>query len=298
MLAVRPFLSLVSQLRQIGGGDLEREVRLDHTPEFREISDEINKMTAGLRDHMLIRQSLALAMEVQQSLLPSETPLVEGLDIAGHSIYCDETGGDYYDFLDVSGLSRTTAVIALGDVTGHGIAAALLMATARGILRSRAQAPGSLADLLTHMNTLLVGDTTGGRFMTMFLMTLDGRHHEMRWASAGHDPPFVYDPDTDAFLVPQGGSIPLGIMPEIEYEEYTISGVKSGQVYLAATDGVWETFNEAREPFGKDRVRELLRKHAHRSAAEISEALRAQLNAFRGEGSQDDDITFVIAKVE
>lgn len=296
-LAVRPFLSLVSQLRRIGEGDLEREVHLDQTPEFAQLSNEINSMTAGLRDRMRIRQSLALAMEVQQNLLPSTTPEVEGLDIAGHSIYCDETGGDYYDFLDVSGLSRTTAAIALGDVTGHGIAAAMLMATARGILRSRAQEPGSLADLLIHMNDLLVNDTAGERFMTMFLMTIDASRGEMRWASAGHDPVFIYDPEADALTEPEGGGVPLGILAGADYEEYSSTNVHTGQIYLAATDGVWETFNEGREPFGKERLRRLIRDNAHRSAAEISTELREQLDRFRGESSQDDDVTFVIVKV-
>ena len=159
-------------------------------------------------------------------------------------------------------------------------------------------APGSLADLLTHMNALLVKDTTGGRFMTMFLMTLDAGRHEMRWASAGHDPPFIYDPEDDRFIDVEGGSVPLGIVEGADYDEYTLADVRTGQVYLAATDGVWETFNENRETFGKDRVRDLIRKNANLSAADISKELRKQLNRFRGESSQDDDITFVIVKVQ
>ncbi len=297
MWLVRPFLSLVSQLRRIGSGEIEHQVHLNQTPEFAQLSNEINRMSAGLRDRMRMRQSLDLAMEVQQNLLPTTALVVEGLDIVGHSIYCDETGGDYYDFLDVTGLSRSTAAIAIGDVTGHGIAAAMLMATARGILRSRANEHGSLGDLLTHTNDLLVRDTTGGRFMTMFLMTIDGLRHEVRWASAGHDPPFVYDPDTDVFLDVEGGNLPLGVLAGTTYEEYMISDVKSGQIYVAATDGVWETFNAARDQFGKDRVREIIRRSAGRSAREISDELRAALEEFRGESSQDDDVTFVVTKV-
>ena len=105
-------------------------------------------MTLGLQDRLRMRESLSLAMEVQRNLLPSDAPVISGLDIAGHSTYCDETGGDYYDFLDVSGADKDTAVVALGDVMGHGVAAAMLMATARGILRSRCSVAGSLADCL------------------------------------------------------------------------------------------------------------------------------------------------------
>ena len=153
-IGIRALLNLVSHVRQIGKGDLEHELHLNYSPKFTRLSDEINAMTAGLRDRMRLRHSLALAMEVQQSLLPSDNPNIDGLDIAGHSAYCDETGGDYYDFLDITGLSDTTAAIAVGDVVGHGVAAAMLMATARGVLRSQCQEPGNLSDFLKNMNNL------------------------------------------------------------------------------------------------------------------------------------------------
>jgi len=172
MLLLRPVVELSHHVRCLGEGDLEREISLPYARELAHLTDDINQMTADLRDRIRMRQSLALAMEVQENLLPSETPTVEGLDIAGHSTYCDETGGDYYDYLEVAGLSKTTAVVAVGDVVGHGVAAAMLMATARGILRSRCDQHGSLADLLTHMNVHLSHDVNAGRFMTMLLVTL------------------------------------------------------------------------------------------------------------------------------
>jgi sigma-B regulation protein RsbU (phosphoserine phosphatase) len=257
-------------------------------------------MTAGLRDRLRMRQSLALAMEVQKCLLPSDTPIVEGLDIAGHSTYCDETGGDYYDYLDVAGLSRTTAVVAVGDVVGHGVAAAMLMATARGILRSRCEESGSLADLLTHMNTHLardVGDMTG-RFMTMLLMTLDAERRQLRWASAGHDPPLLYDPAADRFIELEGGGLPLGVLAEEQYTEYVHAAVQPHQICFVGTDGVWEAADATGALFGKARVTEVLRAHAHESADAISHALRAALETFRGGVKQADDVTFVILKVK
>ena len=152
---VSPLVRLVTAVRRIGQGDLETRVDLEHAPEYANLVAEINQMTTGLQDRHRMRQSLSLAMEVQKNLLPDEAPEVGGLDIAGHSTYCDETGGDYYDFLDVHGVDDDTAVIAIGDVMGHGVAAAMLMATARGILRSRCSVPGSLADFLEHLNAML-----------------------------------------------------------------------------------------------------------------------------------------------
>lgn len=294
---VTPLITLVTAVRRIGRGDLDTHVGIRHAPEYVRLADEINEMTVGLKDRMRMRESLSLAMEVQKNLLPSEDPVVKGLDIAAHSTYCDETGGDYYDFLDVSGGEEDTLVVALGDVMGHGVAAAMLMATARGILRSRCTIPGSLAELLTHLNQMLVPDTGGTRFMTMQLITLNAERRELRWASAGHGPPIIYDPATDHFSELDGGGIPLGIYGEEEYEEYTESNLAPGCIIISATDGLWEAKDEKDVLFGTERLQELIRRNAQRPAAEISEAFRDALARHRGKAPQDDDLTFVITRV-
>jgi serine phosphatase RsbU (regulator of sigma subunit) len=296
-IGIRALLNLVGHVRRIGKGDLEHELHLNYSPEFTRLSDEINAMTVGLRDLMRLRHSLALAMEVQQSLLPSENPDIDGLDIAGHSAYCDETGGDYYDFLDITGLSDTTAAIAVGDVVGHGVAAAMLMATARGVLRSQCQEPGTLADLLKNMNSLLVEDTGGERFMTMLLMTIDAASGQLRWATAGHEPPFAYDTHSDCFIELKGSGYPLGMMDGVTYDEYNFASVRTGQVYVASTDGIWETVDAKGELFGTNRLRELIRHNAHLSATEISEGISKDLEEYRGGSRQRDDIAFVVIKV-
>ena len=296
-LMIRPMLSLTAHVRHIGEGDLDNEIHLAQSPELVRLSNEINEMTAGLRDRMRMRHSLAVAMDVQQALLPSESPSVEGIDVAGHSTYCDETGGDYFDFLEISGVDNRAVVVALGDVMGHGVAAAMLMATARGILRSRCQESGSLADLLEHMNTLLVPDTDGKRFMTMLLCTIDARTKSLRWASAGHDPPFLYDPSSKEHIELDGAGLPLGIMDGEQYEEYAHTGLRPGQILFLATDGVWEMQNAATEQFGKQRVRDLLAQFADQPAEVIGQEIREALAAHRGDESQDDDVTFVVVRV-
>jgi len=255
-------------------------------------------MTAGLRDRLRLRHSLALAQEVQQNLLPSATPKFEGLDIASHATYCDETGGDYFDFLKIAGLPDTTLAIAVGDVVGHGVAAAMLMATARGILRSRCRTPGTLADLLTHLNNQLVEDTGADRFMTMMLMTIDVQRREMRWATAGHDLPIIYDPAEEGFIELSSNGMSLGLKKAVSYEEHRFTEVKPGQIYMALTDGLFEAFNSDGEMFGKDRVRELIRNSADLSANEITDRINRELARFLGDTSPDDDLTFVIVKVK
>jgi sigma-B regulation protein RsbU (phosphoserine phosphatase) len=294
---ITPLITLVTAVRRIGQGDLETRVQIRHAPEYTKLADEINEMTLGLQDRMRMRHSLALAMDVQQALLPSDSPQVEGLDISGHSTYCDETGGDYYDFLDVTDLGEQSVCVALGDVMGHGVAAAMLMATARGILRSHCQEPRSLADLLNHMNELLVPDTGGERFMTMLLMTLDAEKRVLRWASAGHDPPFIVDPQAGTYQELEGSGLPLGLVEEGQYESYEYTAIRPGQVLFAATDGVWEMQNSQDEQFGKQRLRELLIKYHDEPAEVISQAIRDALHDFRGDGAPDDDVTFVIVVV-
>jgi phosphoserine phosphatase RsbU/P len=295
---VRPIVSLVAHVRHIGQGNLDSELHLTQASEMVQLSDEINDMMAGLRDRLKMRAALAMAMAVQQSLLPTRTPTVSGLDIAGHSTYCDETGGDYYDYLNVMDLSDSGVAIAVGDVVGHGVAAAMMMATARGILVSRCNEPGSLADLLTHLNRHLARDVTNtGRFMTMLLLTLDAERNTGHWTSAGHDAPIVYDPQDGTFAEAELGGLPLGVMDDEIYKEHTFDNVRTGQIYFVGTDGIWEMMDGGGDEFGKDRLRELIRENAHRSADEISNCLRDELAAYLGESKQEDDVTFVVVKV-
>jgi sigma-B regulation protein RsbU (phosphoserine phosphatase) len=294
---VAPLVKLVTAVRRIGQGDLETRVHIRHAPEYANLAAEINRMTVGLQDRMRMQKSLSLAMEVQRNLLPTEAPHIHGLDIAGHSTYCDETGGDYYDFLDVSGAESDTAVVVIGDVMGHGVAAALLMATARGILRSRCAVPGSLADFLNHLNDMLVIDTHGERFMTMLLVTIPATREELRWASAGHGAPLVFNPTSNDFLEIDGGGMPLGLVEGERYSEYVRPGITPGSIVLASTDGLIETADKDGILYGTERLLQLLRDHAHQSAEDISEAIRESLAQYRGPAAQDDDLTFVVVKV-
>src|SRR5207248_2209152 len=114
----------IAFMNRVGGGDLEAKAAFGGSREFRDLAEALNRMIADLRDRLRLRHSLQVATEVQQRLLPQGPPRVRGLDIAGHSTYCDETGGDYYDFLLLEEAAPDTVLVALGDVMGHGVAAA------------------------------------------------------------------------------------------------------------------------------------------------------------------------------
>ena len=298
MSLATPIVRLAEHARRIGAGDLEGEIRLGGAREFLRLSAVINQMTDGLRDRLKLRQSLAMAMEVQQSLLPASTPEIPGLGIAGHSMYCDETGGDYYDYLDVSSAGPDSAVIAIGDVSGHGIAAAMVMASARGILRSRSRDAGSLATLLAHMNHQITEDASSGRFMTMLLVMVDRKSGMLRWTSAGHQEPILYDGAAGRWIELQGGDPPLGVIPHAEYREHEFHGLRAGQVLLLATDGLWEAPNAAGETFGLHRIKSAVSELAALDAQGIRDGIIQRVHSFRGVAVQEDDITFVVVKVE
>jgi phosphoserine phosphatase RsbU/P len=267
---------------------------------MRVINREINEARLEIqRKNELLRQALALAEEVQRNLLPQAAPGLAGFDIAGKSLYSDETGGDYFDFIHAPNEQKDRFGVIIGDVTGHGIAAALLMTTARAFLRMRSFQPGSLAAVMDDVNRLLCADLAdSGRFMTLFYLAIDIEKKRIHWVRAGHDPIILYDAETGvAHDIPDQGGPPLGIITETRYAENSAEGFKPGQVALLATDGLWEARNAAGEMFGKDRVRELLRQHNAGSAAEIVDAVLAGVHEFRGDGQAEDDVTLVAIKV-
>jgi sigma-B regulation protein RsbU (phosphoserine phosphatase) len=293
----RPVSSLIGFMQRVGRGDLEARAELGGHGEFRQLSEALNRMIADLRDRLRLRHSLNVAMEVQQRLLPSRPPKVAGLDVAGHSTYCDETGGDYYDFLIVEESGPGTLLIALGDVMGHGVAAALVMAGARAVLRDRAGSSGGLADLIGHLNRLLAADLEGTRFMTMHLSEVNPKMGTIRWVSAGHDPAILFDPATGEFQELEGADLPLGVMEDTVYEEHSFSPIKPGQIITVGTDGVWEMPNTAGEQFGKQRLRDAIKCAAGGTANDIAKTIVGRLTEFRGDCRPVDDVTFVIIKV-
>ncbi len=148
-----------------------------------------------------------------------------------------------------------------------------------------------------RLNRFIAADHQGARFMTMHLSVVDSKSGTMRWVSAGHDPAILYDPTDGSFKEVGEGDLPLGVMDETEYGEQTYGPLRPGQVLLVGTDGVWEMPDAKDEPFGKDRLREVIRESAGRSATEIATAIRERLTHFRGDVKQVDDVTFVVIKV-
>ncbi|MBW2469899.1 MAG: serine/threonine-protein phosphatase [Deltaproteobacteria bacterium] len=242
--------------------------------------------------------ALAVAEEVQQNLLPKVSPVVKGLDIAAKSIYCNKTGGDFYDFLRVSQTPAGILNVVIGDVSGHGIAAGLLMTTARALIRSRSAQPGTLSEIVTDVNrdlTMDIYDT--GRFTTLLYLMVDTQNHLAKWVRAGHDAALLYDPASDRFEELYGSGLALGWDENYQYEENQRTDLTGGQLIFMGTDGIWETFDINNRPFGKKPLKDIIRRNAAASADEIKNKILDALANHRQGQEPEDDVTLIVIKM-
>ncbi|MGB0669923.1 MAG: SpoIIE family protein phosphatase [Rhodospirillales bacterium] len=279
--------------RALAEGDLNARAEVGGKDELASLARTFNDMVPRLKEHLSLRQHLGLAQEVQQALLPDKAPDLDGWDMAGTSLYCDETGGDYYDF---QALKDGRLAVALGDVTGHGLASALTMTGARASFQALVSSPRATlgpGHVLTRLNGLLARDATQGRFMTFCLLYLEPESDRVVFANAGGDP--ILHGNAKGCTRLDGGDPPLGIDPDLTVGDMETRMVP-GDLLLLATDGATETRNEAGEMFGRDRIESLLRDKAEQDAGRILNALVGALEAHRGEAPRQDDVTLVVIK--
>jgi len=255
------------------------------------IENAILHVDALERERLAIQMSIAA--DIQQSLLPDTPPRFDGIELAGWSKPCDETGGDYFDYLPIEG---PRVVVVVGDVSNHGIGAALLMTTARAFLRSMLKPGCELPDVLARTNALLLADMQADRFMTLIAVEIDLDSRVLTYSSAGHEPPLLYHVSSDSFDELHSTGLPLGVFDSGEFPCAEPIELHPGDVVILTTDGIWEAHNAAGERFGRDRLREIIRHSSHASAEQISAAIREAFDAFRGRAQQEDDATIVVIK--
>src|ERR671910_232582 len=234
-----------------------------------------------------IEQELEVARSIQQASLPEEVPTPEGWQIAPFYQPAREVGGDFYDFFE---LPEGRLGLVVGDATGKGVPAALVMASARSMLRAVAQASEySPGDVLGRVNDALVTDIPPNMFVTCFYAILDPRSGSLSYANAGHDLPYVHHGDGAEELRATG--MPLGLMPGMSYEQKEIV-LHAGATALFYSDGLVEAHDPHGEMFGFPRLQELVAEHGEEGRLEGF--LLEELYSFVGEGwEQEDDITFL-----
>ena len=245
-----------------------------------------------------LRHSLELAKEVQQTLLPKSNPRIAGLEVAGKSIYCDETGGDYYDFIEFKGKANEKLGVVVGDVAGHGISSALLMATVRSALRQRLASPGSIEQVIADVNRQLVVDFgDSGQFVTLFYLAVDPTRKILEWVRAGHEPAIFYDPTANSFSELAGSGMALGVDQLCQYQKNRIDAYPRGSIIAIGTDGVWEARDESGRMYGRTAVYDVIRDNSTAGAEDIMEAIFDQIKNFRKAAEPEDDVTLVVVKL-
>jgi sigma-B regulation protein RsbU (phosphoserine phosphatase) len=260
---------------------------------------ENSRLTDRIVEQERLRRELLMAAEVQKRLFPEHSPETAAIQLAGLCIPARGVGGDYYDFLE---LGNGQIGIALADVAGKGIAAALIMSIVQASLRSLAGSNGaSLGELAGKMNRLLHRSTGTSSYATFFYAQFDEEQHSLRYVNAGHNPPMLLRAShTTAEPAPieeltAGGTI-IGMFAQSRYEESSVN-LKSGDVLIAFSDGVTEAHNPVDDEFGDDRLKDVLRRSAHLPISEMSSEILEELKTWMADAPQFDDLTFILMKV-
>jgi sigma-B regulation protein RsbU (phosphoserine phosphatase) len=253
---------------------------------------------ARLTDRMVeqekLNRDIQLAAEVQKRLFPDKPPAAATVTLAGISLPARSVGGDYYDFLDLGG---QRIGIALADVAGKGVAAALIMSVMQASLRILAGEENlSLAALAAKMNRLLHRSTGSSAYATFFYAQIDEQTRQLRYVNAGHNPPCLLRHARNQSIeeLPAGGTV-IGLFPQSTYEEGVLD-FEPGDVLIAFSDGVTEALNPKDEEFGEDRLKNLLRRAAHLPVDEMASMIAGELKAWMDSAMQSDDLTFILVK--
>ncbi len=265
--------------------------------EIGELTLSFNRMTSQLKQGLELQKAMEIAREVQQNFLPSSRYAGDRIDICGASRYCQETGGDFFDLVYADHTKEKVGAI-VGDVVGHGIGAALLMASVRAMLRSRNEQSGDIATIVTDVNRVLCRDTeASSNFVTLFYITIDLQKHILNWVRAGHDPALLYYPERDVFVELRGRGVAMGVDRSLQYEINKIEMTKEKQLIVIGSDGAWEAENREGEVFGKKRLREILKNNNNEHPEIIIKAINDKIDLFLDGKPPQDDITFMIIKI-
>ena len=243
------------------------------------------------QSELLMAKELQQAALIQQGLLPSKPPSVEGLDIAGKTTACRTVGGDYFDFIP---FPDGRVAMLIGDVAGKGMPASLLMTSLQARVHVLFEDGDELAKKIGRLNKHVASNCPDNRFITFFMAVANPATGELVYTNAGHNPPLIVRKSGEVEQL-SGGGVILGILPMITYKEFTVR-MEPGDVLVLYTDGVSEASNSKDEDFGETRLGEIVGKLRDRPATEIIDAIEAAVTEFTNGAPAADDITVVVAR--
>jgi len=277
-----------SDVRLLKSVATQTGLALENANLMRTIADEV-----AHRERL--NREVEIAREVQERLFPQKLPIIAGLDYAGHCRPALGVGGDYYDFL---ALPKGHLGVAIGDVSGKGIAAALMMASLQASLRSEAtRAPENLAAAVGNINRLVYEASSSNRYATFFYGQYDPARGRFDYVNAGHNPPLLFhgsDGKGTITRLEPGGTV-IGLLEDTQYAQGCVQ-LSAGDFLVAYTDGISEAMNLADEEWGEDRMIDAIRTCGCSSAQDLLECLFAAATRFAGTAPQHDDMTLVVLR--
>ena len=244
-----------------------------------------------VKDKSSMEEQVKLAFEIQRNLLPKYPPRIDGYDIAGDSIPAQSVGGDYFDFIPID---ENKLAVCLGDVSGKGLPASLLMANVQATLRGQTLLDAPANERVERANKLLYRCTDDERFVTLFYGVLDYARHELVYCSAGHEQPIVVKADGTVTRLESGG-LALGVFEKVQYQQETVS-LNSGDVLIAYSDGITDAANASNQPFGAEQLVSLIGEYRNERSSALIERIVDGVNVHAGDTPQFDDLTVVVIK--
>jgi len=302
---LRPMRKISLGIAALGEGKLDQKISVETKDEFGQIAQAFNEMTVKFRQAQssLVekerwQREIQLAQQIQQMLLPKESPELEGYDVGTLYRAAKDVGGDYYDFVWVDDHALG---IVVADVSGKGIGGSLVMSMIRTALRLEARGNKSAGNVLARVNSFITEDMRRGMFVTIFYVILDPLNRQITYASAGHNPMILYrgEEHRTYFLKPRG--LPVGInLQDRSFFTYVLSRerikLKKGDMLVIYTDGITEAMNPRREQYGEERFLQLIKNYGHLEAKSFVQKVNEEIVRFTEGALQNDDVTLVVIK--
>lgn len=290
----RPIQRLTESTKEVAKGNWDISIDYKSNDEIGALAQSFDKMVQSLRENARMWHEFNVARDMQAQMLPDTYPEIEGIQISAKSVPTTEVGGDFYDFLQ---LQDGRLGIVVGDVSGHGVAAAMVMTAALGAVRFAAEEKECTHEVLNMVNFRLNKDIQNHMFVALFYGILDPKTRKLYYTNAGQTMPFLLRDGKIDFL-PQAEKtdrFPLGIVKATVYEQLSIE-LQPGDMLIHYTDGIVDVMNGSHETYGFDRLSESIKQNASLPPSELIDKLIAEMSEYGGDSNIEDDVTLVVLK--
>ena len=304
-ITIKPIKVLAKGANIIGEGRLDYKIHIKARDEIGLLSDEFNRMTERLIEYQKkmeekakLDEQLEIARNIQQDLIPQDGIENEFISINGFYKAAAGVGGDYYDYIQIG---NDKYGVIMSDVAGKGVPASLMMIMIRAVFKSLIHSGMSAPSrVVTLMNDTLASDISSDRFATLLFGVFDQENKNFRYTNAGYGPLMVYKKEKNNCVLvdPPKGSVPIGVMPEMEYDEENPISLNVGDSIVLFTDGIHEARNDTDEEYGMERLSHIIPNFADRNSKEMANLIIDDVSRFVGNTEQYDDMTLTVMKVK